>query len=348
MRVIKTASLLLILILCFGLNCFASDTTETFDCGIDYLAPPSDQLGGRYITAHTPDGTFLRVLVIFVEFPDDVWNPTFSQWEKGQPPNFMGTDFIDEFTWQQSTNGNLTHFNRVMSQTSYTVIGKCYHRITPNTREHYLNNNIKRPDIHKEILQDLDNDINYADYDNWNKLGPYDHQPGQDHKVDMIYMIWRNIAEETSNPGYNAWRLGFGVYQNGQYYRFSGEASLGYGQPLLVENGTIAIDMGFTSGGSGITMTVGFVGHSYTNKITIHEFGHHLLGGMEMHLRGGFWGMMGGFNSRSSCANSYERHRLGWTTALEYDYNPPHPISLTDYVTTGTCLRIIIPNTNPQ
>ena len=40
------------------------------------------QPGGRYITSIAENGRYVRVLIVFVQFKDDNWNPSWSEWPK--------------------------------------------------------------------------------------------------------------------------------------------------------------------------------------------------------------------------------------------------------------------------
>lgn len=263
MRTVLLLFSILSFILFYSTNSFGQVPDDSY-CGLSIKVPaPPDQLGGRYITSFTPNNTFLRVLVVFVQFPDDNYNPNFSQWPVNQSPTFMGSQFIDQDAGQNSTNGNITDYFWQMSQQQYKVIGTSYYRQTSHTRSYYIQNGLTRPDINKEVLQNLDATVNYNYYDYWTYAGEYNNYHWHDSKVDMIFMIYRNISNDLSNPGYYAYLLGFGQHNpNGTYSKWSGEASLGYGSNFQVENGTETIQMGFGSGtggpGSGITIMEGY------------------------------------------------------------------------------------------
>ncbi len=298
------------------------------------------------------NGQFVRVLVLFVQFADDMWEPLWTEWEKGDPPTtWMDESTIDQTITQNSTNGNITHYFTGMSMGHYKIIGEFQHRITSQTRDEYIDAGMIRKDINEEVLQDLNNTgFDFTPYDVWTKNDPYDFEWGPDGEVDMIWMIYRNIGEDKPNPGYTAWQLGFGhrEFRNGQwvYFKWSGEASLG-GGGILPVNGGKTIDLGsFYDLISGITIMYGYNGLGAVKAVTIHEFGHHLLGGTSEHIKPGVWGIMRGYASRSQVVNSYERQKLGWINLIQYNYNPLIPFPLYDYVTTGDALKIAIPGTN--
>ncbi len=313
------------------------DADET--CGVQATLPSSDQVGGRWIPSATPN-SFFRILVIFAQFPDDGYTQI-SDWPLGQPPTYMNT-FIDSDPNQNSKVGNMTQYFWEMSQNTFKIIGNCYYVTAPETRQWYTNNAYNRAQINKDIIQKLNQTVSFSTYDNWTKTSDYHFQNTSDGLVDMICVIWRNIHQDASFP-----------YLQEQF-GFSGEASLGSDiedVEFTVDNGARKVAEGspvFGVPGSGLTIAVGYNGHGYVQNSTIHELGHYLLGGNEYHICGGTWGMMWNWACRSNCANAFERNKLGWITIQEYDYNPPNPISLGDYVTTGQAVRIALPNTSPQ
>lgn len=347
------------LLLCFIL--LSSFSYPQYKVEYEIVEPPmeklasSEQPGGRMIASIAENGKYVRVLIVFVQFKDDNWNPNWSEWPKNSAPtNWMNTNIIDQTTNQNTNNQNLTHYYTVMSMGHYKVIGNTYHWVTSNTRSEYLSMGWHRGNINRQILQEMDSFIDYAPYDKWSKNAEYSHSWGADGEVDMIWMVYRNIDNDLPNPGYTAYQLGFGgiywdpISNSWKYPRYSGEASLGGGGILTVDNGTRTIDLGGYGLVSGLTMMMGYNGLGYIKNVLIHEFGHHLLGGTEMHFsNAGLWGMMGGYGSRSQMVNSWERHRLGWINPMQYNYNPLLPIALQDFVTTGQALRILIPGSNP-
>jgi hypothetical protein len=348
----KTIIKYLLLILIF----FSIQLYSQYSVNIEIIEPPmpeltsSGQLGGRYITSIAENGRYVRILIVFVQFKDDNWNPTWNEWPKNSAPtNWMNTNIIDQWTTQSSTNQNLSHYYTAMSLGRYKIIGNTYHKITTNTRAEYISMNYDRGDINKQILQEMDSFINYSLYDNWNKVGAFSHSWGADSEVDMIWMVYRNVVNDLPDPLGTATILGFGDPFNGIY---SGEASLGGGTDinmiLNVDGGLRTIDLRGYGLVSGITIMNGYNGFGLVKNVIVHEFGHHLVGGNEAHFsNSGLWGMMAGYGSRSQMINSYERHRLLWITFMQYDFNPAEPISLSDFLTTNQALRIKIPGSSP-
>jgi hypothetical protein len=218
----------LITIFSLVLLLFSHQLYAQYSVNIEIIEPTmpelatSEQPGGRMITSIAEYGQYLRVLIVFVQFKDDNYNPYWSEWPKGsQPDSWMSTNTIDYLINQNSTNQNFTHYFSVMSMGHYKVIGTCYSKITTNTRDEYITMGYKRGEINKQILQQLDGQINYSLYDKWSKLGEYNHAWGADGEVDMIWMVYRNISKDLPNPLGTAISLGFGDPVNGIY---SGEA----------------------------------------------------------------------------------------------------------------------------
>lgn len=311
-----------------------------------YLLDPDveEQPGGLYMPSIAENGQYIKVLILFVQFKDDNWEPTWSEWRKNQPPTtWMNTNMIDQSVGQNSTNGNITHYFSVMSMGHYKVIGNFAHWVTPRTRDEYISLGWKRGLINRDILQNMyNNEFDFAPYDILTKNGPYDFDWGPDGEIDMIWMIYRNISKDKPDPLSYAIQLGFASASLGIY---SGEASLGGGGTLYVNAGKW-IDLGGFGLVSGINVMGGYNGLSWVKGVTVHEFGHHLLGGNSAHLRGGVWGIMSSYGRRSQVVNSYERQKLGWINLIQYNYNPLIPFPLYDYVTTGNALKIAIPGTS--
>jgi hypothetical protein len=317
--------------------------------------------GGKFITSLTPNGQYLRVLLVFIQFKDDNYLPTNSDWPLNQAPvNWMGTNIIDQNISQSSTNQNLTHYFNVMSMGKFKMIGDCYNIITPYTRQEYINMNYTRKDINKQILKILDtcatNNVNYSLYDNWTPNGEYNHTWGPDNKIDMIFTIYRNIADDlTFIDDYTKtqWLRTFG-------FGFSGEASLGTSAEYLwVANGTKKIifsDCGTNWNtvepfGSGITCTTGLTnGLSQLKSVIIHEFGHHLFECDVWYDHvSSMWGIMNIYGGRSCMVNAWERYKLNWIDLIEFDPNNPNQsITLSDYITTGEAVKIRVPGSSPE
>jgi hypothetical protein len=227
-----------------------------------------------------------------------------------------------------------------MSFNKLKFIGKTVSVITPHSRQWYLDSSKTRGFIHREIIQQLDQTWDFAQFDNWDYEGNYNHINRPDGIIDMVFIVWRNIAHEYSNPTPIYSTLNMGRY-----------ADLG-GSQFTVDNGLRTIKTGFypqlgstIPGGSGATTTDWFSENMF--RFCIHEFGHYLQGGNDQHVGHGFWGMLSGWGIKNFVANSFERYRLGWIN-LEpntIQASPNQTIQnavLPDFVTTGVAYRLVI------
>lgn len=293
------------------------------------------QIGGYALPS---EGT-ISVLFVFAQFPDDNFSISNSTWVKGQAPTNMQS-WVDLYWSINPTQGSMTHYFNDMSFNKLKFIGKTVSVVTPQTRAWYLANNKKRGDIHTEIIQQLDQTWDFAQFDNWNYEGNYNHINQPDGIVDMVFMVWRNIAHEFSYPQDSI------IYANLKMGRYG---DLGYGWPdILVDNEQRRLKMGFwpsgnTPGGSGATMTDWFSENMF--RFCIHQFGHYLQGGNDQHVGHGFWGLLSGWGVKSYVANAFERYRLGWINLNTIEASPNQTIlnaTLPDYVTTGIAYRFVI------
>lgn len=296
----------------------------------------SGQIGGYALPS---EGT-ISVLFVFAQFPDDNYDTLNTTWVKGQAPTDM-QGWIDQ-TWSSNpTQGSMTHYFNEMSFNKLKFIGKTVSVVTPQTRAWYLANNKKRGDIHTQIIQQLDQTWDFAQFDNWDFDSSYKHINQPDGIVDMVFMVWRNIASEYAYPQDSIVRVNLNMGRS---------ADLGSGWPdILVDNGQRRLKMGFwpnnytkTPGGSGATLCDWFVENMF--RFCIHEYGHYLQGGNDQHVGHGFWGLLSGWGIKNFVANSFERYRLGWINLNTIQASPDQTIqnaTLPDFVTSGIAYRLV-------
>lgn len=100
-----------------------------------------------------------------------------------------------------------------------------------------------------QVLQTLDGQINYADYDNWTftPYNPNGHHPTPDGNVDLIIMFYRNSSYPGGGGGYNG----------------SGIATLGYESDFVLDGKWIRF--GFP--GSGVTNGGGYAGQTFRRSV---------------------------------------------------------------------------------
>jgi M6 family metalloprotease-like protein len=258
----------------------------------------------------------LKILVVFARFKDDV--SSHNEWPAGSDPNGY-TTWIDPTMQTGSTNlENFTNYFKTMSGAAFRVTGTAVSVETPQNASYYGTDYYT---ANKEVLeQKVDPLVNFADFDKWTFNSNYNHTNASDGTVDMIVMIWR------SNPFPGSW---------------GGEASLGYGNPFTVENGTITIRAGFGGNlGSGVTVRYkGDVYRKYNFHSAVHEVAHWLLGGEHPYdgaPRYAFWGMLNVSFVAAMCANTYERERLGWISPASVVAGTG---SLSDFITSGVAYK---------
>ena len=284
-----------------------------------------DETGGIYITSKG----ILRVLVVFASFPDD--ETPHPYWPAHNPPLFM-QQFIDPDTGSRSqTPFNITNYFHQMSLGQLHVVGEAVWVESGHSQEEYRNGSYGRANM--DVLpRQVDSLVDFSKYDQWTRLADYSHANTPDGAVDMIIMVWRTTM-----------------------FEYLGEASLGY-KPAILADGK-RIDMGYPMyvplpAGSGVTCEYPY-GDSpqQVMRTMAHEVGHWLLGGFHPYNglkpdgKHQFWGILCAGQRLSSCANAYDRERLGWIIIPELQ--PDHDVSLTDFVTTGSAYKYHPPEGEP-
>ncbi|MBX7153379.1 MAG: T9SS type A sorting domain-containing protein [Candidatus Kapaibacterium sp.] len=341
--------------------------TEYFNCISDYTptSPPNEQPGGRLL----PSNGTIRCILVFVEFPDDNFLVNDPRWPKGQPPQNMDS-WIDPTVYPTATPGSITDYFRAMSVGSYNVIGNAYHIIAPFTRNEYIqNNDTTEWQLNQTIIQYLDTQyggsgIDFAQYDNWKINQEYDHSNQLDGAVDFVWIVWRNIAQDlnlNTTPTSDEWYRKF--TQHGEFT--SAHTGLGFSntQSVNVDGGQRIVSFGTTpplvgAFGCGATLYNYLPGTNQNSETLVrggsfggclHEFGHWLLpyfGCYSSHSGTNSWAMVANGSSQPiMCANAWERHFLGWTTATTIELGAsgctvPQTFSLEDFVNTGQVLRL--------
>jgi len=237
--------------------------------GFLLVLPAAEQIGGIDIPS---EGTF-KVLFVFCQFSDDNYDTGNSYWTKGSAPSFMNT-WVDA-TWNQNATAySLTDYFNQMSMNKFKLIGNSVSVIAPHTRQWYLDNNKDRSFIHSEIIQQLDQTIDFSAYDNWTKSSNYNHLNVADGKVDFVVFIWRNTALDRTDAGTVISKLYMGWYGDTSIYP------------------EVSVDGGLrTVGWEGATIRDVF--YKDVKQFTIHEIAHYLLGGNDTH--NGFGAMLSGY-----------------------------------------------------
>jgi hypothetical protein len=290
----------------------------------DILPPPVPQKGGSYF----PSRGVVKALAIFVQFADDQTNPTAEAWPVDTGPAYLHS-VIDSSLAVQSNKGNLTHYFRVMSFNQLKIIGDAVWVKTKHPKQYYLDKNQHFGDINKEILQALDESVDYRQYDHWT-FGVNRHKAEPDGVIDLIFIVYRESFY-------------------GQFNLHNGISALFYdGKDIFVENRQLRIKQGFP--GSGFTLDGGISG--FRTDRAAHELGHKLIGaghptyhndppGVKNYA---FWGLL---HSRSEMLNAINRTWLGWSELPDMS-GDSLVITLADFLTTGDAFRIPIPGTHDE
>lgn len=338
------------------------------DCGMVGFPPenanPTIRYGGRHITSTG----ILRVLVVWVRFADDnvpssTWpNPTvLPQWAR----RLVDTAYSPTGNYYSGTASDYFYEN---SYGKMHVIGDVYYIITDSTEAHYRRvaftsgAGAARSAIQMEALNKIDNppyNVDFRRYDNWKfrVLGQdFQHEPGTDNKVDMIWFMTREIHDEGTLPRDQIrFRIGWATLDCPTHVR-DGVTILGGGL------------FGFPASGIGMfgdhsTMPINSstaVNGTYTVMgLVAHEMSHYFFGGGHFAVQnesprlgirrtsssmksyaGGWWGHFSG----------YEKWRLGWLapTVLtsSVDWLVLHDMATTTDSTKHRLLRIPIPGTS--
>jgi hypothetical protein len=286
----------------------------------------------------------INVLFIFAQFPDDNYDVTNSRWPRGKQPSDMDK-WVDDKWSEHPAQGYMTHYFNEMSFNKLKLTGKSISIISPHTRKWYINNKKNRAFIQKEVILEANKKINFTQFDNWDLLAPYKHLRKPDGIVDMIFVIWRNIANDYPADSVL-------LIQNQLDFK-NDEGDLG-GSPFNADNGKTTVKTwwgisGNQAAGSGVTV------RNYLStdalRTCIHEFAHYLIGNNSFHTGYGFWGMLDAWGKKSQVANSFERSTLGWITLKTINNNKTltlKNLKLQDYVTTGDALRITIDSSKSE
>jgi M6 family metalloprotease-like protein len=330
----KNFILLLLIFILASNNIFGHLFLDTvYSCVNSELSRKTTRIGGLYL----PSTGTIRVLIIFVQFSDDDYDIKNSSWPKwGSPINPINSTrvWIDQKWSANPTRGSLTDYFNEMSFNSLHFIGDTLSIVTPHSRQWYLHNNKIRYDIHKEIIQQLDQRIDFSKYDNWTYNSFYNFTNQPDNKIEMVFFVWRNIAHEYS---LNQQRDIYKALDMGTI------ADIGHNVNVLVDNGERQIlTYFFQGGGGGATITDYFSENAF--RFIIHEYAHYLEGDNFMHSGFGFWGMLSAWGIKSFVINAFEREILGWGNPVIMDRDSSRIVDATlrDFITTGNAYKLII------
>jgi hypothetical protein len=208
---------LFFLIFCF--NQIVKPQDFQIECGMPDVYEETEEVL-HYVGKHITSSGILRVLVIFVRFADD--NETSAIWPNPNvlpewAANFVNTDYRPAGNYYE---GTASHYFYQNSYGNMHVVGEVYY-VTTNFNEAYyhqiaagppVNPVAARSAIQMEALDKLDipeYNVNFSNYDNWNRVTDYDIRPGPDGVVDMIWFITRNLRDSNLPSGQAPFGIGW-------------------------------------------------------------------------------------------------------------------------------------------
>ena len=255
-------------------------------------------------------------MVIFVKFGDDDFDlpPHTDLW----PHDLIGLpswapNIISPTVQPNYSNPSISGYFDEMSLNQFQLIGDVYGQLYIPVHEesyYYKSKDRNISYITEEILTELDDYIDYAQYDS-----------NGDGVVDMIFICFRFFLSDYLDKDHYSGCASL----RGLYSTFSS------GKSTLTLDGK-RIKAGFP--GSGTIQNSVLCLHSI--GIIVHEYGHYLFG--PVHYEGiGYWGLMDGSAPGPTCA--FERAKLGWITPTLISTNKMD-VCLHDAITTGDAKKV--------
>jgi hypothetical protein len=312
-----------------------------YSCGSQNI-----RLNDRLMQHKTPlQGQFLRVMIVYVRFPDDIYETGVQDdyknvWHRVDEPKPRNPYTVDHsFIDSEEGNSFVNYMDRYrqytisdyfceMSRGEFDVIGEEYYVTTLHESKWYHTggNNYDFGYINKEVLQTLENTSNpdFSRYNNWWYNGTeFEWAPGAgDSHADMIVMVYRNI------PGGREWFFG----------NVSGMDALGIWPPSLYLDGTEI------SSSAGVTCLTNLDNYSKVTQIWEHEICHRFWNGRHHSI-----GLMTDLESCTYGMSPFERTDLEYITPqlVSYPYNEIYQdFVLDDFYASGDAVKIQLSNTS--
>jgi len=273
------------------------------------------------------NGDTLKVLVVFCNFP----NGNYERPGSSICDYWPASNYLQKPSWADSIicptttnvwNRSLTGLYRDASRGSFWLIGDVYPDlyVFENEINYYSNSSRKIGFAVRELLENIDSDVNYADYDKFdpNDLDHDNNKREPDGIVDFIFINFRfnntGSIDPSSYTGIDA--LG------GRDNRFGSGVS-----EITLDNKRILA----TFPGSGCLYEMNT---PWDLGIPSHEFGqHYTYGGIHNTI-------MGAYNiNGGGIASAYDREYLGWNSSASSP-NTNLSSTLDDYITTGNYIKI--------
>ncbi len=297
----------------------------------------------------TPEvGQYLRILIIYVKFPDDnlsgndmhgfaVWN----NYTMPRPVNPYTTDhrFIDSVEGDPNQNFmdryrqyTISDYFCEMSMGQFDVIGDEYSVLLPHVSTYYKDLGYNVSQINEEAIKlaDAQYNIDFSRYNNWtyNVSGWIWAPAGGDNSADMIVMEYRKA------PGYpeeSNWFININI-------PVSGISDLG----LM---NTFKLDSTFVSSGSGVTCLSVLQNYSKMTQIMQHEMSHrYFYNHYEI-------GLMTGVEHSCFNYSPFERKTIEYISPIEIRYpylQQTETYTLGDYISTGDLIQLELPATGEK
>ncbi|HLT23882.1 MAG TPA: T9SS type A sorting domain-containing protein [Ignavibacteria bacterium] len=307
----------------------SAQTTDRHGCDFTEVSP---LITGPFKPLVTPN-SFMRILVVYVQFSNEAIEPSHSDWPAGDPPDYFGELLAEEEdhrtdwwnAYSTSTESISSWFCEV-SRGQLHIIGKEYNIVLDYDSSHYQNAN-GESEVNKEIydkLTELLQDGDWSPYDNWT-LNPttqtFTNSP--DGKIDMIYKIHRHrysgIFSEHPASGYALLGKADGQWE--------------YEVDPINQKSVLGGFPEYTTGqtdGSGLTL-MGNATEKILSKSGVmgrlhHEHGHYFFG-----VNHSTYGKMGG--GGDFFFDPWERIKLGYITPYisEHDDYDGDIVVLDDY-----------------
>lgn len=300
---------------------------------------PNAEFTGGLVHKTPIEGQFLRILIIYVKFPDDLEVGSnmngFAVWDNPTMPGPVNPHtkdgrFIDtaegstsvEFT-ERYRQYTISDYFSEMSLGTFDVIGDEYTVTLPQTSVFYRESGFNYSQLNEEAIRlaDQEHDIDFTRYNNWT-FSPdgWVWSPNSGDKyADMIVVVYRRAPGSPEED----WFFGIG-------FPISGLADLGIGAPFHLDSTGIY-------GGSGVTCLSIMQNYSKMTQIMLHEMTHRYTGD---HYE---IGLMTGVEHSCFNYSPYERTKFEYVTPTEVTFpytEQSSEFTLRDYVFTGDLLSI--------
>ncbi|MCX6135125.1 MAG: right-handed parallel beta-helix repeat-containing protein [Ignavibacteriales bacterium] len=273
-----------------------------------------------------PSTGTIKAYVVFVQFKDQ--SITDANWPANSLPNW-GASFVASSVDQNGNypTGSLSKRMYGFSNGALHVIGDYYPQVVLTDLN--ANEYSSYGQVNYEILQRIDQNVNFALYDNFNYSGDYDVVPGADNRVDLVILIYRSVPQTAP-------------------YFWWGIAELGFDSCPTNDNGRVIY-----GGAPGSGLTVAFHPNDGAGTVmpfddavglAVHETSHFFFGRGHFIHNFATLGAMSDENGGSSF-NSVERRWLGWMD-FTYPSSDPTTVTLRDFFTTRDACAVQIGTSN--